>query len=667
MNTCTEERTVGESRDSANSRKRDFLVIPICLLILAGFIYANADHEEFLFDSRHGNIKTSDTKSALQTSLHDLLVTFWKPGEDLSRVTFQTNALINQAVGLAPYDVTGFLVGNVVVHAVNAWLVYLLILKLLRVSNQQGYCTPWIPLAAATWFTVHPLQANSVAYILQRRGSLSATFFVLAVLLYLSARSSGAKRYPKLIGVAFCYWLSIKSKFVGLPLPFAVLSIELCLRATDRQALRRYLTFLVPGLVLAVGGMFLFAWSRGLFSPATGVRAYSEGLDWTPWQHLLTESRVFLHYWKLLILPLPQWMCIDQRIEVSRTLMQHGAGLALAAHAGIIVAAVFAARRGWTLTAVGLFWFYVGLIPYAILPTHELFVEYKTYLPSIGCAFILAEGMQRLVRRFGAKPVLATAGLAILVLSIATVSRNRIYQSPIAFWSDAVRKYPDDERINLRMGYTYWTTGDTQKADEYYERAVRLAPQSGTVHHYYAGYLRKKGDHPKAVEQYLLALELPGEFPRQEAHYYAGQMLQGFGRVDESIPHLLKATEMAPEDASAHYALGNALVSKKDYANAIEHYKHALQITPKWPEALANLGNALLDSAQPAEAIRYYSLAIELKPDDPHTRLSLSYALSDLGRTADALSQVKESLRLDPKNPHAQSQLQTLQQKRGPS
>lgn len=660
MNPIKNEKPACRSLQSSKLL-RDYLLVSVGLLLLLGLVYANSDHEEFLFDSRHGNIKTGDLSGALRDDMHDLLLGFWRPGEDLSRVSFRLNAMVNRAVGLDTFDATGFLVVNVVVHTLNAWLLYLLILRLQRVAGVPEEGFPLVPLAATVWFAIHPLQANSIAYILQRRGTLSSLFFILAVLLFVSARTSARHRYLKIVGVGFCYWLSVKSKFLGLPLPFVLLCVEFCLRAGDRQSLRRYLKFLVPGLVFATVGMFIFAWSRGLFSPTGGIQAYSTGLDWTPWQHLLTESRVFLHYWKLLLLPLPQWMCVDHRIEVSRTVLQHGAGIALLAHLLLLTAAIWLARRGWLMTAIGILWFYVALIPYAVLPTHELFVEYKTYLPSVGLAIIIADLLVRVGGRLGRRPVLAGAATVLVVLSVATISRNRVYQSPLAFWSDAVEKYPDDPRINLSMGYSCWTAGQTEKADFYYRRAITVAPKSGIAHHYYAGYLRKKGDLAGALQQYLSALALPEEFPRQEAHSYAGQLLQASGRTDEAIPHLLKAIDMQSDDVAARFSLGNALAARKDRDAAIAQYQEVLRLAPNWPDALVNLGNVFLESGKPESAIEYYARAVAIKPGDPHSRLNYSYALTDLGRVPEALEQATEAVRLDPTNVHAQAQLKALE------
>ena len=97
---------------------------------------------------------------------------------------------------------------------------------------------------------------------MQRRGALTLTFYVLAMLCYLRARRGkgwSAARIGWAFGVAACYWLAMKSKTLGLTLPFAILMAEFCLRATDRAARRRYLIVMLPGIAVSVVAMFAYA------------------------------------------------------------------------------------------------------------------------------------------------------------------------------------------------------------------------------------------------------------------------------------------------------------------------------------------------------------------------------------------------------------------------
>ncbi|MBF0290197.1 MAG: hypothetical protein HQM14_20465 [SAR324 cluster bacterium] len=103
-------------------------------------------------------------------------------GRSFPLLTFHFNYAIHG------FEVTGYHIVNTCIHALNACLVFLLIRRLLPEENVSG----WIPLGAASLFTVHPLMSSSVLYITQRSGLLAALFYLLAFISYLKMRDSTA-------------------------------------------------------------------------------------------------------------------------------------------------------------------------------------------------------------------------------------------------------------------------------------------------------------------------------------------------------------------------------------------------------------------------------------------------------------------------------------------
>lgn len=380
---------------------------PLFLLLITCIAYSNANHDELLFDSLL--LKSDDTPEMVRSIWQAPL----RPGQHISYLTFQLNQAFNKAIGLPLFHVTSFLVVNVLLHALNACLVFYLLRATLREARARriepaevGPREIWIPLAVSTLFAIHPLQASSIVYIFQRRGMLAVTFLLLAVLAYLRVRSrpvgEGRSAWPwrrvvPAAAIPVCYWLSFKSKELGLILPFFLMVIELCLLAPDKRALKRALRWVIPALGLTVVSLIFFLWSRQLFDP-TRLRLLPWGPRnmWGPWTQFLTESRVAVHYWKLLLLPLPRWCCIDHEFATSSHLTEHYAFVAIAFHAVLLGLAAVAAWKRYTLVAIGIFWFYIALMPFAVVPQVELLVEYETYLPSIGLALILTEGLIRL-------------------------------------------------------------------------------------------------------------------------------------------------------------------------------------------------------------------------------------------------------------------------------
>ena len=462
----------------------------VVLFAIAAVAYLNADHEEFLFDSGIHHIdRPEHTEGPLQVTR-----TFWQgrlnPDAPFTYLTFAWNYSFNKALGLDGFDISTFLIVNVLVHGINACLVFFLVRAMLRQVAPGGPPALWIPLALAALFAAHPMHASSVAYIIQRRGALATTFYLLAVLCFLRVRrrpgygkeSGGASsgdagappkptsawpwtRIAEAAAIPILYWFSLRSKNLGVTLPFTLLAVEFCLRAPDRAALKRYLALMVPGLAICTLGMFGFLWMRGLFDPRTfTIHYFGPETSHGAWQHLLTEARVFVHYWKLLLLPLPRWSSIDHDFTLSRHLWDHYAIVAMGFHGLLLVLAAYAALKRYTLAATGIFWFYVALMPYAALPQRELLVEYKTYLPSVGVVLILAEVL-RLIRHRVPKVVQASVLVAVAAALLSTtIRRNVIYQSAFNLWSDAVKKSPNHHRPHCNMAIDMATQGKIDQA-----------------------------------------------------------------------------------------------------------------------------------------------------------------------------------------------------------
>jgi tetratricopeptide (TPR) repeat protein len=642
------------------------------LFAIAAVAYLNADHEEFLFDSGLHHIdRIEHTEGPLQ-----VIRTFWQghlnPDAPFTYLTFAWNYSLNKSIGLDGFDTTTFLIVNVMIHALNACLVYLLVGAMLRHIEPERPKSAWIPLALAALFAVHPIHASSVAYIIQRRGVLATTFYLLAVLAYLRVRKAPpSHKKPALddpgelpvtaiptsawpwtrialtATIPILYWFSLRSKNLGVTLPFALLVIEFCLRASDWQALKRYLWLMIPGLVVCTIGIFIFLWMRGLFDPRTfEIHYFGPATSWGPWPHFLTESRVFVHYWKLLFLPLPRWSCIDHDFSLSKSLFDHYAIVGIAFHGLLLALAVVAARRRYLLASVGIFWFYITLMPYAALPQHELLVEYKTYLPSVGLVLILAEGCRLL--RYRVPMIVLTPVVAILaaMLLTTTIRRNVIYQSAFNLWSDAVEKYPNHYRPHNNLGKALAKQGKTDEAITHYNEALRLNPALPMVHHNLAITLAAQGKTDEAITHYNKALRLNPALPM--VHHNLAIALTKQGRIDDAVAHYRQAICLRPDYSQTHNNLGNVLAEHGRIDEAVGHFNEALRIRPSFAEAHYSLARALAEQGRMDAAVIHCTEALRLQPQYPEAHNNLAVILASQGKTDEAIKHYNEALRLRP-------------------
>ena len=446
--------------------------------------------------------------------------------------------------------------------------------------------------------------------------------------------------------IPLCLWLGYRSKSIALTFPLVILALEFSFLAPDRAALRRYLRYLVPAVLacLAIGGVFL--WAHGLLD-LRDLRILPHGQQLqSPGLHFLTEARAFVHYWKLLVLPLPAWMSIDHDFPLSTDLLRRGEIFALAFHAALLTLAVLAALRRYALAAAGIFWFYLTLLPYAVVPQTELLVEYKTYLPSVGLVLILAELLRRRWLHVPQTPKLAVAGIVAALLLVTTVRRNVIYQSPVNLWADALAKYPHSLRPHSNLASALLKQGRVDEAIAHYAAALRIAPASFAAHTGLGLALVEQGRIDEAINQYQVALQIDPDCAA--AHLSLGTALSRLARLDEANTHFLAVLSRDPENAEAHNNLGINLAKVGQTAEALEQFAAAVRLRPEYPDAHYNLALTRSLLGRTDEAIQGFRTAIRLKPDSYPAHYKLAAALAVLGQTEPAITHYTEALRLRP-------------------
>ncbi len=146
----------------------------------------------------------------------------------------------------------GYHFTNLLLHALNAVLVYLLCLRL------QDSRTAAI--LAATLFVIHPLQVESVAWISERKNLLSLTFFLFSFLAHICSRQTPSIFWTKgtwakgywtqglAWGLFLCAILS-KSIVAFTPLLFIIYDLTWA-----RRSLWRSLSANLPYMIIGAAG-----------------------------------------------------------------------------------------------------------------------------------------------------------------------------------------------------------------------------------------------------------------------------------------------------------------------------------------------------------------------------------------------------------------------------
>lgn len=343
---------------------------------------------------------------------------------------------------LSERDPWSYHAGNVLLHSASSVLVFIFLLRILRLCSIDTRKAVFPAAIASILFLAHPLQTEAVAYI-AGRSELLAAFFVLAALaVYADPKLDVISGRTALI-VLTLYLCAVLSKEQAAVLPVILFSIDILLRHRsigETLRLGKRLYYPLAGLgIVAVGAIF------ALLARSATAGFNVAGIHW--YEYLFTQFRVWFIYLKLAIAPFG--LTADYDVPISHSIFEHGAWLGLLAlSAGGILA--WRMRKRYGLAVFGLITFAVLLLPTSsVVPIQDFAAERRMYVPLLGLLIVLMEMLSRVKPSVG-----ITAGLvaALLIGSALTYDRAKIWGSDIAFWTDTVKQAPAKAR-----GYTHLT------------------------------------------------------------------------------------------------------------------------------------------------------------------------------------------------------------------
>ena len=384
----------------------------------------------------------------------------WRESLPGIRALLKLSYALNWTLDAGPF---GFHLFNVLVHAINTVLVY----RLLRALRDRRAGADWAPIVGAMLFALHPVQTEAVTYVSGRSVSLMGLFYLCSAMTWLRAdRTANPPAWRALSAALFGAALLVKETAVTLPIALLLLDAAGTRhRFTAAQMLRRQRWH----WLMLTGGLLVMAASptyRHLLDVSISTRGVID--------NLLTQANAVCYLSGQLLLP---WrMNIDPDLPMMTALSPSLALQILAVIAIVVVALRNLRRRPWLAFAV--LWFSLHLLPTnSLLPRLDVANDRQLYLASIGAFFAVGIGVQEWSLRANRRWLVGAAtALLLLGLGVATLQRNRIYGSAVAFWEDAAMKSPGKPRVANNLGYAYQQAGRLAQARLAYERAIELDP-----------------------------------------------------------------------------------------------------------------------------------------------------------------------------------------------
>jgi tetratricopeptide (TPR) repeat protein len=554
---------------------------------------------------------------------------------------------VNYAIGGT--SVRGYHVFNVIVHALAALTLLGLVRRTLLLPRlRQSFGEASLSLAAlvALLWAVHPLQTESVTYVVQRAEALVAWFYLLTLYCFvrgvdchplddklgLSVSERMESHDPEVLSLSAraigWFSLSVAASLAGMATKEVMVSAPLLVLLFDR---------------VFVAGTWREVWRRrgrlhvALFSTwvllallvlSTGTRGGTAGfgINVTPWAYALTQFEAVTRYVGLAFWPHPLIFDYGTKWVQSASDVLPYAFALMALMVGTIVA-------WWRWPAVA----WLGTLFFAVLsPTSSIvpgnrqtLAEHRMYLPLAAIIVLVVCGLHVFVRRRRARIFFATGMAAVVALGVLTVRRNFDYRSDIALYRDTVIKRPVNGFARYNLAKAYAEAGRHAEAVPEYEDALRLMANAPGVQYNLANSLVALGRREEAVARYEAAVRAEPGYVR--AHFNLGNVLVALGRKEDAAKHFAAAVALQPGFVEARVNLGGVLLELGRLPDAREHFERVLREEPRHVLALFNLGNVCLLEQRWAEAFRYFEKVIELQPDLAVARERLEFARKRTG------------------------------------
>ncbi|TAL17905.1 hypothetical protein EPN96_03885 [bacterium] len=399
--------------------------------------------------------------------------------------------------GLGP---SGFHFTNTALHLLNVLLVFAFLYR----STGSG----WKSFFAAALWAIHPMRAESVAWVAERKDVLAGFFFFAGLWAYCEYAKS---KKPVLYFLALAAMvLGILSKSIVVVFPAVLLIADfwpLERLERKRDTVKKLLIEKIPFFALSAlfSALTLFVQRKAL---------YVEGQK-PVFGRLADMATAYFHYLKATAWPFGLVMD-DRNTAVHLTgAAALGAGL-------VILALSFLAwkiRKTAPAATAGWLWYLAVLFPTSgvILLDFYFVADHFTYLPHLGLMIALVWGAGDALGKLFKNPKIPAVAGAGLVIAFSVLCYRQV-----SLWRDDFTLFGYIDRMTggknatakKSLGVAYYNMGKYKEAYDHYVIALEILPGIKHVNGYRADAAMKLGRYREAAEFYRKELVFSPENKR---------------------------------------------------------------------------------------------------------------------------------------------------------
>lgn len=492
--------------------------------------------------------------------------TFYRP---VQRITFILDAQFGE-------DAVIFMshLSNLLLHILSICFLFYFILKL-NINKLRAFLFALI-------FAVHPLTAQTVAFISGRNDSLLA-IFVFPALIYLIKYLETRKNKYLMWNLVFLT-LALFTKETAVVLP-GIFILYILIFIGYKKIIENYKLYINLISLWAGVGVAWFLIRGLVLDNMIGNASYNIFLS--IYNNLLSLvpaiGKVFLPF-NLSVFPVMQDMTLYYGI-ISLILL--------------LFWYILSKKRDYRFIFFGFSWFFLFILLTLIKPlgTTPEFSENRIYIPMFGFIFVIF-GLgrirlpifikEKMKGRFNwNKIILFISLLIILTFSFVTIYRNKYYKNKLNFWQNATTTSPSFAFNHNNLGAMKFLDGDMEIAEKEYKIALELNPTEAMVHNNLGLIYANQGKFVEAEEEYKKEMEVNPNY--DNSYFNLGLLYFGQERYVEAVENWKKTLQINPNYIDALKALTNYYYSEKNYEETIFYARALLQMGFTLPPDLLKL------------------------------------------------------------------------------
>jgi len=485
-------------------------------------------------------------------------------------------------------------------------------------------------------FIGHPVHTEVVANVKGRDELLALLFSLLA--LYYAIKWLGKVDFKKQGIIFSVFVLALFSKENSITY-LAIVPLVFFMFFSGNKI--KYLTVFAPFFLAAIFFLVIRTLILGFDFGGTSLELMNNpflkisGNKFVPFsfgEKLATIIFTLGKYIQLLFFPHPLTNDYYPRHISMLTFVDWKVILSLIVNVGLLLFALVRFKRNKILSFAILYYFItLSIVSNVVFPVGTNMSERFLFMPSLGFSLVIGYLFYVLFNKYSNLSFIAV-GLVLLLFSVKTISRNRIWKNDFVLFTEDVKVSSNSAKALNAAGGSLVDAAFKEKnkvkkdkmlnqAKTYLEKALKIYPNYKNAMLILGNAEYFLGHYEQAISIYEKTLKIAPDYGEatknlgiayKEAGKYFGEKKHD---IKKSLFYLRKALELQPKDYETNRLNGVANAVLGDKERALEFFENAVKLEPKNAGAYLNLGNAYYNIGDKENGKKYHDFALKMDPE----------------------------------------------------